>query len=149
MLRGGSVLASVFLCSACLLVVPTQPAAPPKKGPCSKDLVSKVTSLNNSLSQQMVNFSLYTPTIEDYKKCPSGTFKCFSDELSVLSEELTINGLSSHRAENLSRRLKGLARSLQQLESDCRPCELHQEESAGSFLGVLLKTVHVMNSGNC
>ncbi|MEQ2280790.1 hypothetical protein AMECASPLE_023560 [Ameca splendens] len=68
MLRGSSALVSVFLCSVCLVVVLTRSPAPSKKRPCSKEIIIKVTSLRKSLlNQTLVNCTLYTPTIEDYK----------------------------------------------------------------------------------
>ncbi|XP_047248512.1 interleukin 15, like isoform X3 [Girardinichthys multiradiatus] len=116
MLRGSSALVSVFLCSVCLVVVLTRSPAPSKKRPCSKDIIIKVTSLKKSLlNQTLVNCTLYTPTIEDYKqKCPSAAFKCFADEMIVLSEELKISGLTYDLALSLNRMLKRLAQSFKQ-----------------------------------
>ncbi|MED6272113.1 hypothetical protein CHARACLAT_027010 [Characodon lateralis] len=49
-------------------MVLTRSPATSKKRPCSKDIIIKVTSLRKSLlNQTLVNCTLYTPTIEDYK----------------------------------------------------------------------------------
>ncbi|XP_047248511.1 interleukin 15, like isoform X2 [Girardinichthys multiradiatus] len=150
MLRGSSALVSVFLCSVCLVVVLTRSPAPSKKRPCSKDIIIKVTSLKKSLlNQTLVNCTLYTPTIEDYKKCPSAAFKCFADEMIVLSEELKISGLTYDLALSLNRMLKRLAQSFKQPESDCHQCELHKEESADGLLEALQEVLWLMNSEFC
>ncbi|KAM4589164.1 interleukin 15, like [Fundulus diaphanus] len=155
MLRDSSALASVFLWSVCLLVAPTQLAAPSRKGRCSKDLHQQVETLRNeTLNQTLVNFTLYTPTQVDIKlKCFTTTLTCFADELKVLSEELKISGLSSDRAEHLSGKLRLLTRPRRkkapQLESGCHQCEFYEEKSAKDFFAALLNTLQNMNSVNC
>ncbi|PWA19377.1 hypothetical protein CCH79_00018372 [Gambusia affinis] len=52
MLRGGPALATVFLCSVCLLAAPIQSR---QKELCSLDRIKKVMSLNKALPTQRVN----------------------------------------------------------------------------------------------
>ncbi|XP_043976703.1 interleukin 15, like [Gambusia affinis] len=145
MLRGGPALATVFLCSVCLLAAPIQSR---QKELCSLDRIKKVMSLNKALPTQM-DVSLYTPSVKDYQqKCPSAAMSCFADELSVLCEEMKVSGLSCTQ-QRLILSLRKLAEKLNKSESRCRQCELHPEESPKVFLGVLLEVLQQINAENC
>uniref|UniRef100_A0A087XZ73 Interleukin n=2 Tax=Poecilia TaxID=8080 RepID=A0A087XZ73_POEFO len=144
MLRGGPALATVFLCSVCLLAAPT----PSRRNKlCSLGRIDKVKSLNDSLPTQM-DLSLYTPSVEDYKKCPTAALSCFADELSVLCEEMMVSSLNCTEPK-LSQSLRKLAKKFKKSESDCRLCELHLEKSPKDFLIVLLNVLQWINSENC
>lgn len=146
MLRGGPAVASVVLCSVCLLVVLSRPAASPGKD-CSKDLVRLLESLQSCLKNQTVNITLYTPTIEDYRTCPRSTFTCFADEMKVLQTEMELSGITCPQLPKWRKITKGLKSMAQQ--SDCRACELHQEEGAEHFVNSSITILHWMNSENC
>ncbi|XP_054884152.1 interleukin 15, like [Poeciliopsis prolifica] len=142
MLSGGPVL--VFLWSVCLLAAPNRTR---RRDLCSLDRIKKVESLNNMLPTQM-DLSLYTPSVDDYKKCPGATLSCFTDELSVLCEEMKASGLNRTQ-QNLSQSIWNLAKKFNESESDCRQCELHPEKSPEDFLSVLLNILEMINFGNC
>uniref|UniRef100_A0A3P9NKE4 Interleukin n=1 Tax=Poecilia reticulata TaxID=8081 RepID=A0A3P9NKE4_POERE len=96
-----------------------------------------------------MDFSLYTPSVDDCKqKCPAAALRCFADELSVLCEEMKVSSLDCTEPK-LSQSLRTLAKKFNKSESDCRPCELHPEESPKDFLGVLLNILEWINSKNC
>uniref|UniRef100_A0A3Q3A3W9 Interleukin n=1 Tax=Kryptolebias marmoratus TaxID=37003 RepID=A0A3Q3A3W9_KRYMA len=140
MLRGRSSHESVFVC-VCLFVLLTQSS--PRKF-CSKDFFAQVKALNETLNQTGLNFSLYTPTIQDYQKCPSVALKCFADELEVLNRELEISGV---KRSPLFKTLQRLEKNEKQ--SDCLRCELLEERSAEIFLQNLQDTVQEINAKNC
>ncbi|XP_070761987.1 interleukin 15, like isoform X2 [Enoplosus armatus] len=144
MLRGRLALVTVCLCLVCLrlvclLALPAQPAT----RLCTQDLIKKVNRLiRRAPSLKWLDCRLYTPTVDDYQNCPSSTLKCFADELKVLVEEWeTAQGV------RLNTELEKLALLLfNQTESECRQCELLQEENAERFLRGLHSTLEMMNS---
>ncbi|XP_036942077.1 interleukin 15, like isoform X1 [Acanthopagrus latus] len=140
MLTGSLALASVHLCLACLLVLPSQSKL------CSKDVFSTVhILLQSDPNSTCSGCRLYTPSIEDYKqRCPRSTMMCFANESKVLIEEW-----DDYRGPRLDRKLGKLAQWLKQPESECRQCEFQKEETAGKFLADLLKTLQMMNSQHC
>nr|XP_046246073.1 interleukin 15, like isoform X2 [Scatophagus argus] len=138
MLRGRLTLASVCLYLVCPLGLRLQPAAKLY----TEDVIRRVESLIVSDLTEL-DCRLYTPTIEDYQKCPSSTMKCFADEVKVLIEEwenFPAGGL------RLNIKLKKLAKLLNKTEaSECLQCELSKEEKAEKFLKDLALTLRTMN----
>ncbi|XP_047449258.1 interleukin 15, like isoform X3 [Mugil cephalus] len=128
MLRGRSALVGVFLCYVCLLV-----AEPEIRSPrCSEDIIRRLRALINGAPE---------------KKCPSTTLKCFADEVKVLCEEWEVSNRKSRR--NLNTMLQKLASAFNQTETDCRQCELLEEQSAEKFLNALLSTIEAINEKYC
>ncbi|KAG8001686.1 hypothetical protein GBF38_002672 [Nibea albiflora] len=107
MLTGWLALASVHLCLVCQL-----PAVLPGPNLCSHDLHTNVQTLISSSDVTLLDSKLYTPTIDDYKKCPRSTMKCFAEEMKVLIVEWeTI----PYKGINLSHRLNKLVKKLNQV----------------------------------
>ncbi|XP_047449256.1 interleukin 15, like isoform X2 [Mugil cephalus] len=144
MLRGRSALVGVFLCYVCLLV-----AEPEIRSPrCSEDIIRRLRALiNGAPEKNWLACRLYTPTFPDYEKCPSTTLKCFADEVKVLCEEWEVSNRKSRR--NLNTMLQKLASAFNQTETDCRQCELLEEQSAEKFLNALLSTIEAINEKYC
>ncbi|XP_054598318.1 interleukin 15, like isoform X3 [Nothobranchius furzeri] len=142
MLRARSALATVFLWSLCLFAVGA--------ARCSKDLVVRVQALRNTtLKQELLNSSLYTPSITYYQqKCPRVAFECFAEELNVLIKELEVNGQTVPRKEKVGPWLRRLACDFPDQQLACQ-CELLQEKNATEFLSGLLRTVEMMNTEFC
>ncbi|XP_061576453.1 interleukin 15, like isoform X2 [Cololabis saira] len=137
-----SALGRVFLCSLGLL------AAMATK-PCSRDIITRVESLNATV-QMYSDCRLYTPTIQDYKKCPKAALTCFASEVKVLTQELEILGRAEKsRRKNINSELKRLAQMFNQEESECRLCEVLQEENAPRFLENLFLSLEMMNRQHC
>ncbi|KAK9520406.1 hypothetical protein VZT92_020294 [Zoarces viviparus] len=139
MLRGRSALARVCLCLVCLL----GPAAELQ----SRDLLKQVQTLIGIAPQ--LNDSgcwLYTPTAQDYEKCPSSSLTCFSEEVQVLIDEWANAGVIKKGRFRLKRGLRLLAVKLKKTESECSRCELFPEEEAKTFLSKLKETIQKMNS---
>ncbi|XP_075906241.1 interleukin 15, like isoform X4 [Nelusetta ayraudi] len=88
---------------------------------------------------------LYTPGVEDYRKCPVSTIKCFALEVRVLVQELDSG---PYQKMNLTGKLEKLTSSLNQTESQCVQCELFQEKNAAEFLLRLLNILEEMNWAN-
>ncbi|XP_051255694.1 interleukin 15, like isoform X2 [Dicentrarchus labrax] len=142
--RGRQALASVCLCLVCLIVLMPQLAA----RPCAQDTIKKVQHLINVEAPKLkgLNCSLYTPTVDHYKKCPGATMKCFAGEMIVLLDEWEIT--EAHLTK-LKTTLTRLAEQLNTTESGCIQCELFEVEAPETFLRNLLKTLHEMNTVHC
>uniref|UniRef100_A0A671TW50 Interleukin n=1 Tax=Sparus aurata TaxID=8175 RepID=A0A671TW50_SPAAU len=139
MLRGRLALAGLHLCLACVLVLASQSKL------CSRDVFIIVEKLlkcdqNSTCS----GCRLYTPSIDDYKRCPRSTMLCFANESKVLIKEW-----DNYCGPRLDKKLGQLAQCFKQPESLCRPCELQNEETAGKFLADLLVTLQMIKSQNC
>uniref|UniRef100_A0A1A8EKJ1 Interleukin n=1 Tax=Nothobranchius korthausae TaxID=1143690 RepID=A0A1A8EKJ1_9TELE len=142
MLRARSALATVFLCSLCLFAV----GAPR----CSKDLVTQVQALQKTtLKQELLNSSLYTPSITYYQNCPRVAFKCFAEEVNVLIKELEVNGQTVPHSEKVGPLLQTLACGFPDQQQLACQCELLQEKNATEFLSELLRTIEMMNTEFC
>uniref|UniRef100_A0A1A8NDQ6 Interleukin n=1 Tax=Nothobranchius rachovii TaxID=451742 RepID=A0A1A8NDQ6_9TELE len=141
MLRARSALATVFLWSLCLVAVGA--------ARCSKDLGSRVQALRNiTLKQELLNSSLYTPSITYYQQnCPRVAFECFAEEVKVLIKELEVNGQKV--PGKVGRMLQTLAREFPDQQRPACQCELLQEKNATEFLSELLRTVEMMNTEFC
>ncbi|TNN01405.1 interleukin 15, like isoform X1 [Takifugu flavidus] len=138
--RGGRMLCVIFL-----LTVALQLAA---KKACSYDIIISVQTLINSTSSLTgLDSRLYTPTIDDYIKCPKSTLMCFAEEVKVLQRE------SESKAFSLIRMLRNVAGSpfqpQPQPQPDCLQCEVHAERATEQFLGDLLTVLQRMNADNC
>uniref|UniRef100_A0A674NBJ6 Interleukin-21 n=1 Tax=Takifugu rubripes TaxID=31033 RepID=A0A674NBJ6_TAKRU len=130
--RGGRMLCVIFL-----LTVALQLAA---QKACSYDIIISVQTLINSTPTGL-DSRLYTPTINDYDKCPESTLMCFAEEVKVLKYESEIEAFS------LIRKLRRIAGSFK--KPDCLQCELSAERATKQFLRDLLTVLQHMNALNC
>ncbi|XP_041851171.1 interleukin 15, like [Melanotaenia boesemani] len=148
MLSGRSALASVFLCSVCLVVLPQQPAG---KIRCSRDLFKQVDTIKKIVTDKdWLDCKLYSPTVQDVKhNCSSSTLRCFAAEMNVLTMELVDSGLKYDLRMKISRGLERLAKLLEQTESACRQCEFFTEKNATMFLEDLVLTLKAIYEKHC
>ncbi|XP_068601616.1 interleukin 15, like [Brachionichthys hirsutus] len=138
-------LASVHLCLTCLLALT---AKPPAKI-CTRDIIAKVQHLKDAPDLMSLECRLYTPTIEDYMRCPGATIKCFADEIGVLIQEWERVPRGGFK---LNVKLGKLARQFLNKapeDSPCFRCELSKEQRAGEFLQDLLSTLQAVNAQRC
>ncbi|XP_034720593.1 interleukin 15, like isoform X2 [Etheostoma cragini] len=148
MLRGRFGLAIVYLVFVCLSGMMPPTAAKP----CSLDTLKKVQNLISIAPgmNQKLNCSLYTPTPQDYMKCPKSTLKCFADETQVLIQEWeSVNVGNLRGSRYVYKKLEFLSTELEQPESECLQCEFLHEENAEKFLEQLKSTLMMMNSQHC
>ncbi|XP_078140479.1 uncharacterized protein LOC139913106 isoform X2 [Centroberyx gerrardi] len=141
MLRGRPALMSVFLW---FVYLPVQTSGAPACSHEAFQIVSNLTQTANEM--EWLNSTLYTPTLDDYMKCPTSTLNCFAQEVKVLNVEwptlrptlkLTLRRLAKHLG-NLERR---------SINQTCyQMCELHEEKAAGEFLETLKVILQNMNT---
>ncbi|XP_069390957.1 interleukin 15, like isoform X2 [Paralichthys olivaceus] len=110
------------------------------------DVIKRVQTLMDKHTM-LLDIRLYTPTTEDYKKCPSSTLKCFAEEIKVLGEELKTFGRIYNFKLNI--KLEKLATFFNETETACRQCELFIEQNAANFLSDLMSTLQMMNQQFC
>ncbi|CAJ1066263.1 interleukin 15%2C like [Xyrichtys novacula] len=106
-----------------------------------RGIQQKVRYFINNAPMELLDCRLYTPTINDYQNCPQTTMKCFADEVKVLIEEWET--VKDAHVIRLDKMLKQLATKLPQTASECRQCELLQEEKAEKFLEYLERTLQM------
>lgn len=117
---------------------------------CSKELPRIVQKCIEEV-RKMESFDcrLYTPTLDDYQKCPMSTLTCFEKEVNVLVLE-SGNKSSPIYKLKLSFRLKSLKSFIKQKEgANCPDCEVHRERAAKDFLTTLLTILEWMNNKGC
>ncbi|CAB1442822.1 unnamed protein product [Pleuronectes platessa] len=122
MLRGRPALG--ILCFVSFLSLKTQAA----HRRCTKDIIIRVqTLINKAPDVRLTDIRLYTPTIEDFQKCPSSTLKCYAEEIKVLCVELkTVKNFK------LNVKLEKLATFFNQTEAACRQCEIFTKQNAAT-----------------
>lgn len=137
-------LATVRLCVLLLLSSSLELPAKAQTRFKGKEIMMKVRALITTVSSltRDLDCQLYTPDVEDYRKCPVSTIKCFALEVKVLIEEIDSR---TFRGMNITGKLERLTRSLNQTESQCVQCELFQEKNAAEFLERLLNILEEMN----
>ncbi|KAM9733215.1 interleukin 15, like [Menidia menidia] len=147
MLRArGSGLAGVIACSVWLTLALGAPPAVRRR--CSKDLLPRVEGLRGEAGAQVLDWMLYTPSIQDFENCPRTTLKCYAAEVEVLSEELAIIS-NTTIGRTIIIMLKKLAWTFSQVESGCPQCELFPERNSSSFFSELVDTLKMVNARNC
>ncbi|XP_054459451.1 interleukin-15-like isoform X2 [Anoplopoma fimbria] len=142
MLRGRLSPASLYLCLVCLLGLPTQPAAKPCR---TEDLLTRLNKTIINTTLQDLTSRLYTPTREDFQKCPRSTLRCLSAEIHVLFEEwktITVQAPGELRMKSM---LEKLQLYFSEKEPMCRKCELLQEKNAEEFLKQLHEIIQMAN----
>ncbi|XP_011480458.1 interleukin-15 isoform X2 [Oryzias latipes] len=134
MLRGGPAVLGVFLC----FMFPPMLTSPSNQ--CPRTIITLVEQLRKlNCLQDCPDSTLYTPDVQDFKRCPSTTLRCFVAELQVLRAELTHDGCiavsnrTARRLEVWSNRYK--------TEQDCLQCELLEETSVDNFLQSLVSVL--------
>ncbi|XP_053277979.1 interleukin 15, like [Pleuronectes platessa] len=139
MLRGRPALG--ILCFVSFLSLKTQAA----HRRCTKDIIIRVqTLINKAPDVRLTDIRLYTPTIEDFQKCPSSTLKCYAEEIKVLCVELkTVKNFK------LNVKLEKLATFFNQTEAACRQCEIFTKQNAATFLDHLQSALQMMNQQFC
>lgn len=141
MLRGRAALASVFLCSVCVLAL-RQPA---RRSRCSTDLIRRVEVLQQNVThQEWLDCSLYTPSIADVQNCPRSALTCFAAEVNVLTKELVDSGMKYISKLQISSGLERLAKQSYKTGSACPPCESFMEKNVTMFLKDLLLTLKML-----
>ncbi|XP_075906239.1 interleukin 15, like isoform X2 [Nelusetta ayraudi] len=140
-------LATVRLCVLLLLSSSLELPAEAQTRIKGKETMHKVRALLNTVTSltRDLDCQLYTPGVEDYRKCPVSTIKCFALEVRVLVQELDSG---PYQKMNLTGKLEKLTSSLNQTESQCVQCELFQEKNAAEFLLRLLNILEEMNWAN-
>ncbi|XP_071387925.1 interleukin 15, like [Centroberyx affinis] len=141
MLRGRPALMSVFLW---FVYLPVQTSGAPA---CSREAVHIVSNLTQKAKEtEWLTSRLYTPTMDDYNKCPISTLKCFAQEVKVLKVEWPSNGPTTTTTTNLLQLARHLGNLGRQINQTCNQmCELHEEKAAGEFLETLKVILQSMN----
>uniref|UniRef100_A0A665U7R4 Interleukin n=1 Tax=Echeneis naucrates TaxID=173247 RepID=A0A665U7R4_ECHNA len=146
MVTGRQTLVVVFMCFVCLPSLKQQEA---DDRICTQDIVKTVQQLIlKAPGMKWLESRLYTPTITDYKKCPSSTVKCFAAEIKVLTEEWKIFN-PEFKKFKLNLLLGELATLFNKTEVECPQCELLKEQDAEKFLRYLLSTLQAINTEYC
>ncbi|XP_060744542.1 interleukin 15, like isoform X2 [Tachysurus vachellii] len=98
---------------------------------CSIETSELVEAFLLKLTKMEFNdFRLYTPTLQNYKKCSRSTLECFQKEMTVLVKETKENS-------SLPKRLQDLQRRLSNKMPPCPKCEVYNETQAEIFLETL------------
>lgn len=134
------------VCLLCLTALMPLTVTPQR---CSQDGYNYIQKIRNKPPDWASDTRLYTPTLQDFQKCPSATLTCLKAEVDVLCDEWSVE---KKIVKSLTRILATQAQSLQkvsQAESGCSNCENFQEQNATVFLDFLSNTVQNINSMSC
>ncbi|KAG7470745.1 hypothetical protein MATL_G00117050 [Megalops atlanticus] len=103
------------------------------RGPqgCRREIIGVVEGILKDVSRMnSTDEGLYTPNVNDYKKCPASTLRCFAEESKVLVY------LNPNLSGQLTRRLMSISQKDWEREH-CPQCEVHRAEPLETFLRTL------------